>query len=68
MDTATAIPVPWLTDADGRGNLLQALEAGGHHVTGRTVRDSTIVPDAGDDKASRYALRVLPRDLHDRDP
>jgi hypothetical protein len=69
MDTATAIAVPWLTDADRRGNLFQALEAGGHHhVIGRTVRDSAIVPAAGDGKPPRYAFRIRPRDLHDRDP
>ena len=68
MGTATAIPVPWLTDADGRGNLFQAGEAGSRRVTGRTVRDSAIVPDADDDKPPRYAFRIRPRDLHDRDP
>lgn len=43
MDTATAIPVPRLIDAEGLGDLFRALVAGGYHVIGPTVQDRAIV-------------------------
>jgi len=43
MDTAAAIPVPRLIDAEGLGDLFQALVTGGYQVIGPTVQDSAIV-------------------------
>jgi ferredoxin len=43
MATATAISVPRLIEAEGLGDLFQALLAEGYHVIGPTVQDGAIV-------------------------
>jgi formate hydrogenlyase subunit 6/NADH:ubiquinone oxidoreductase subunit I len=43
MDTATAIPVPRLIDAEGLGDLFRALRARGYSVIGPAVADGAIV-------------------------